>query len=125
MAGKVKKALQRSPISYFSDLFVAVMVVGWVAVLVIMVGFAAYTNLALSSAEVWPTVAEMVTIPLSAGGAIWMVKNSVQHAIANSRGERAREDFPSVDASDTIDGFEQPMATGGDSDADGETCGEG
>lgn len=121
----MKKALQRSPISYFSDLFVAVMVVGWVAVLVIMVGFAAYTNLALASAEVWPTVAEMVTIPLSAGGAIWMVKNSVQHAIANSRGERAREDFPSVDASDTIDGFEQPMSTGQDEDADGETDGEG
>ena len=121
-AGKSKAsdALAKSPINYFSDLFIAVMVVGWVAVLCIMTVFAIYSNVALGATDVWSTVAELVTIPLSAGGAIWMVKNSVQHAIANNRGQECPYDFPAVDAMDEICGQEQPLDVGGADESEDE-----
>lgn len=93
-------ALQRSPINYFSDLFIVVMVVGWALLLCIMVGAAVHAQIALADTSVWSVCAELVTIPLSAGGAIWMVKNSVQHAIANSRGEECPTDFPAVEGAE-------------------------
>lgn len=46
--------------------------------------------------SMWTSIGTNVALPLSCGGAIWMVKNSVQHAISNFRGERAHEDFPAV-----------------------------
>ena len=98
--GRLRKALGDSPINYFSDLFVVVMVAGWVAVLLVMTAFAVYSNVVLAVTDVWAVVAELVTIPLSAGGAVWMLKNSVQHAIANANGERAHEDFPAVEGAE-------------------------
>ena len=112
--GKVGKALGKSPINYFSDLFIAAMVLGWAVVLVVMVGFAAYATVCLGIVDIWANVTECVTIPLGAGGAIWMIKNSVQHAIANNRGERAHEDFPAVDESIEIGGLEKPLELGTD-----------
>ena len=103
-------------ITYFSDLFIAVMVCGWLALLIIMTVAAAHAQLALSDTSVWSTCAELVTIPLSCGGAIWMVKNSVQHAIANNRGEECPYDFPAVDSSESIDAQEMPLETGGADD---------
>ena len=114
----IRQKLNKSPISYFSDLFVVVMVVGWMTVLVIMTASAVYAMVALADTSVWSYVTEAVTIPLSAGGAIWMVKNSVQHAIAYSRGERAHEDFPAVDASETIDGQEEPFSMAGTAESE-------
>ena len=106
-------ALARSPINYFSDLFIAVMVVGWAALLAIMVAAAVHAQLVLMDTSVWGTCAELVTIPLSCGGAIWMVKNSVQHAIANNKGKECPYDFPAVDSSEEIAGQEQPLDVGG------------
>ena len=116
--GSAGDALAKSPINYFSDLFIAVMVIGWAAVLCIMVVFAVYSNVVLQATEVWSTVAELVTIPLSAGGAIWMVKNSVQHAIANNRGEECPYDFPAVDSSETIDAQERALHFANDESED-------
>lgn len=76
------------------------MVIAWIAVLVIMCGFAGYATVTLCDTSLWSSVENLVAIPLSCGGAIWMIKNSVQHAIANNRGETAPEDFPRVDGAD-------------------------
>lgn len=38
-----------------------------------------------------------MTVPLSSGGAIWMIKNGVQHAIANNKGEKCEADFAMVE----------------------------
>lgn len=96
--GKIKKALDRSPINYFSDLLIVAMVIAWIAVLTIMVGMAIYSTIILCDNMLWSDVANLVAVPLSCGGAIWMIKNSVQHAIAYSRGQQAHMDFPAVNA---------------------------
>jgi hypothetical protein len=105
--GKIEKALKQSPINYFSDLFVVTMVMGWMIVLLIMIAVSIYVTLVYADTSMWSDIANLVTIPLSCGGAIWMVKNSVQHAIAYSRGERAHMDFPKVNADGEMDGNEE------------------
>lgn len=110
--GKIEKALDKSPINYFSDLFIVAMVLAWIIVLIIMIGMAIYTTINYNDTMMWSDIANLVGIPLSCGGAIWMIKNSVQHAIANNRGERAHMDFPAVNADGEQDGIEQPMEVG-------------
>lgn len=107
--GKIKKALDKSPINYFSDLLIVAMVIAWIAVLTIMVGMAIYSTIILCDNMLWSDVANLVAVPLSCGGAIWMIKNSVQHAIAYSRGQQAHMDFPAVNADGESDGAEQLM----------------
>lgn len=109
--------LRASPINYFSDLFVAAMVIAWAGAVVLMAAAAVYSTVALGEVGIWSDFGVLVAAPVTAGGAIWMIKNSVQHAIANGRGERANMDFPSVDALDTIEGIERPLAVG-DSDTE-------
>ena len=110
--GKIEKALDKSPINYFSDLFIVAMVLAWIIVLIIMIGMAIYTTINYNDTMMWSDIANLVGIPLSCGGATWMIKNSVQHAIANNRGERAHMDFPAVNADGEQDGIEQPMEVG-------------
>lgn len=101
--------LDKSPINYFSDLFVVTMVVMWIVVLVIMIGVAIYATKTFCDTTIWSEVANLVAVPLSCGGAIWMIKNSVQHAIAYKRGERAHMDFPAVNAEGQDDGIEREI----------------
>ncbi|MCD8076813.1 MAG: hypothetical protein LUE63_00250 [Lachnospiraceae bacterium] len=107
--GKITAALKKSPINYMSDLFVVVMVAAWIVVLIVMVAAAVYSTVCIQDTSVWSYVGDLTAIPLSAGGAIWMIKNSVQHAIANNRGERAHMDFPAVNAEGQDDGMEPVM----------------
>ncbi len=101
--------LQKSPINYMSDLYIVAMVMGWIVVLYVMVDMAIRSGVVLADTSVWCYVQELTAIPLTAGGAIWMIKNSVQHAIAYNRGERAHMDFPAVNANGEDDGVEQEI----------------
>lgn len=105
--GKWFEKLRRSPINYFSDLFIVSMVVMWIvdniyqsviatAVTVSSIILSAQTGLNLYDTSMWSSIGANVAIPLSCGGAIWMVKNSIQHAIANRKGKRAHQDFPAI-----------------------------
>lgn len=111
MERKIEKALSNSPINYFSDLFIVAMVLGWLIVLVIMICVGIYATIIFFDTSVWGYVENLVAIPLSCGGAIWMIKNSVQHAIANNRGELAHMDFPKVNAEGEDDGKEIAIDT--------------
>ena len=93
---RLEKALNNSFINYFSDLFVAVMVLAWIVVIIIMVVMAIYATVVLGDVYMWSDVANLVSVPLTAGGALWMVKNCVQHQIANKQGKQAKMDFPPV-----------------------------
>ncbi len=95
--GRVEKALKKSPINYFSDLFIIAMVLAWVVVLLVMCIMAVYATVNYADVTIWSDIANLTGIPLSCGGAVWMIKNSVQHAIANNRGEQAKMDFPKVE----------------------------
>ncbi|MCD8369559.1 MAG: hypothetical protein LUC94_04355 [Clostridiales bacterium] len=105
--GKLEKILCNSFINYLSDLFIGAMVVMWIAdsvyesiiasavtissiVLSHQAGYACYDT------SMWSSIGSNIAIPLGAGGAIWLVKCGVQHAIANNKGEQAHMDFPRV-----------------------------
>ena len=104
---KFVERLQESPINYFSDLFIIAMVLAWIVVLIIMVGVGVYSAIALHETSIWSDIGTLVAVPLSCGGAIWMIKNSVQHAIRNNRGESCPYDFPKVNAEGEDDGCEE------------------
>ena len=46
--------------------------------------------------SMWASIGTNVAIPLSCGGAIWMIKNSIQHAINNHKGKEVTPDFPAI-----------------------------
>lgn len=104
---KMFDKLRESPIKYFSDLFIVAMVLMWIADNVyqsIIATIVTISSIILSSqvgancydTSMWTSIGTNVAIPLSCGGAIWMIKNSIQHAISNAKGRNAQEDFPAV-----------------------------
>ncbi len=99
--------LRRSPINYFSDLFIVAMVVMWIVdnvyqsiiatiVTINSVILSNQTGIGSYDTSMWASIGTNVAIPLSCGGAIWMVKNSIQHAISNYKGKDATKDFPAA-----------------------------
>lgn len=106
---KMSDRIKQSPINYFSDLFIVAMVVIWLIAVFIMMVMAIYSTIVLKEVSMWSEVGTLVAVPLSCGGAIWMIKNSVQHAIMNKNGETCPHDFPAVNADGESDGFEEPM----------------
>ena len=108
--GKIAKLLAKikeSPINYFSDLFIVAMVLMWIAdniyqsiiatiLTISSIVLSHETNTNCYDTSMWASIGTNVAIPLSCGGAIWMVKNSIQHAISNYRGKLAHKDFPAV-----------------------------
>lgn len=105
--GKLTNKLRQSPINYFSDLFIVAMVVMWIvdniyeslvatAVTVSSIVLSLRTGINYFDTSMWTSIGSNVAIPLSCGGAIWMIKNSIQHAISYRQGKRAHEDFPAA-----------------------------
>lgn len=103
MVDKIKK----SPINYFSDLFIVAMVIMWIVdnvyqsiiasvVTISSVILSGKTGVTCYDTSMWSSIGTNVAIPLSCGGAVWMIKNSIQHAIKNYKGEDAKPDFPAV-----------------------------
>ncbi|MCD7751573.1 MAG: hypothetical protein LUI10_07530 [Lachnospiraceae bacterium] len=113
------QALNESPINYMSDLFIVAMVLSWIIVILIMVIMAIWATIVLGDTSVWCYVQELTGVPLTAGGAIWMVKNGVQHAIANNKGKQAHMDFPAVNADGEDDGLEREFCTKTDDEVQG------
>lgn len=104
---KLIEKIRKSPINYFSDLFIISMVLMWIidnvyqsivatVVTLSSVVLSNETGINCYDTSMWSSIGTNVAIPLSCGGAIWMIKNSIQHAISNYRGKRAHEDFPAV-----------------------------
>lgn len=99
--------LRKSPINYFSDLFITAMVLMWIfdnvyqsiiasVVTISSIVLSHETGVGSYDTSMWASIGTNVAIPLSCGGAIWMIKNSIQHAISNSRGQEAAQDFPAI-----------------------------
>lgn len=109
---KIMKMLSESPIMYFSDLFIEIMVISWLIAIIVVTVFAIYATVAINDTSVWGCLVELVSVPLTAGGAIWMIKNSVQHAILNKQGKKVEYDFPKVNAEGEDDGAEKIFKLG-------------
>ena len=104
---KIIDKIRKSPINYFSDLFITAMVLMWIidniyqsviatVVTVSSVVLSHSSGVSCYDTSMWSSIGTNVAIPLSCGGAIWMVKNAVQHAIHNHKGKEAKPDFPAV-----------------------------
>lgn len=104
---KLVAKIKESPINYFSDLFIVAMVLMWIAdniyqsiiatiLTISSILLSHETNMNCYDTSMWASIGTNVAIPLSCGGAIWMVKNSIQHAISNYRGKLAHKDFPAI-----------------------------
>lgn len=100
--------LRRSPINYYSDLFIVAMVLMWIvdnvyeSIIATIVTIASVilsyeTGTSCYDTSMWASIGANVAVPLSCGGAVWMVKNSVQHAISYYKGKEAVKDFPAVE----------------------------
>lgn len=85
------------------------MVIMWIAVIFIMAVMAIYSTLVWADNSIWSDLGALVQIPLASGGAIWMIKNAVQHKIAAQQGKKVEEDFPEVNDSIDITGMEKPL----------------
>ena len=116
--------LKRSPINYFSDLFIVAMVLMWIVdniyesiiattVTISSIVLSHETGMNCYDTSMWSSIGTNVAIPLSCGGAIWMIKNSIQHAIFNKQGKEAFKDFPAVhpDGENEEIEIEQPIST--------------
>lgn len=104
---KLVDKIRKSPINYFSDLFITAMVLMWIidnvyqsviatAVTVSSVILSYQSGMNCFDTSMWSSIGTNVAVPLSCGGAIWMIKNGIQHAISNSKGKLAHQDFPAV-----------------------------
>ena len=98
-------SLQESPIKYFSDLFIVAMVSVWIFTIIAMISMGIYSTIVYANNSIWTDLGALVAVPLSAGGAIWMIKNSVQHAILNKRGIEAPADFAAVNVEGEHSGY--------------------
>lgn len=103
----IKDRLGSSPINFFSDLFIVAMVLLWIVDNVyesVIATIVTLSSLSLSfevgysciDTSMWSSIGSNIAIPLSAGGALWMLKNGVQHAIANKAGRQPAFDFPAI-----------------------------
>lgn len=104
---KIVDKIRKSPINYFSDLFIVSMVLMWIVdnvyqsivasiVTISSVLLSHKTGVSCYDTSMWSSIGNNVAVPLSCGGALWMVKNAIQHAISNYKGKEAKEDFPAV-----------------------------
>lgn len=105
--GKLLSKLKESPINYFSDLFITAMVVMWIVdniyqsviattVTISSIILSYQTGMSCIDTTMWASIGTNVAVPLSCGGAIWMIKNSIQHAISNYKDREAVKDFPAA-----------------------------
>lgn len=104
---KLTERIRKSPIQYFSDLFITAMVLLWIidniyqaiiatAVTVSSIILSYQSGMNCYDTSMWSSIGSNVATPLSCGGAIWMIKNAIQHAISNSKGKLAQKDFPAI-----------------------------
>jgi len=95
---KLVDKIRQSPINYFSDLFITAMVLMWIidnvyqsivatSVTISSIILSLKTGTNCYDTSMWSSIGT---------GAIWMIKNSIQHAISNYRGKLAPKDFPAI-----------------------------
>ena len=79
-------------IMYLSDLYVMVMVLGWVGGIILLSVCAVYAMLTYQDTSLFSNLTELITVPATAGGALWMIRCCVNHAKAE-----VEPDFPNVE----------------------------
>jgi len=106
---RIWKKIAKSPINFFSDLFIVAMVTLWIvdiiwessiatAVTISSIILSFKTGMQSYDTSMWANIGTNVAIPLSAGGALWMIKNAVLHGVKAAKNKKVDIDFPPVNA---------------------------
>lgn len=106
---RIWKKIAKSPINFFSDLFIVAMVTLWIVDIVwessiatvvtissIILSF--QTGTQAYDTSMWASIGANAAIPLTAGGALWMIKNAILHGVKAAKDKKVDIDFPPVNA---------------------------
>lgn len=123
MLKKLWKKIAKSPINFFSDLFIVAMVTLWIVdilwessiatvVTVSSIILSFKTGMQSYDTSMWANIGNNVAIPLSTGGALWMIKNAVLHGVKAAKNKKVDIDFPPVNAEGEEDIFKEESEDG-------------
>ncbi len=101
LRSRLFRGLQKSPIHYFSDLFMFSVVVIWLMVIVNMLAGAWVATVRNCDNSIWSDLGVLTAVPLSCGVAGWMARICINHHNANQQGKQAAMDLPDLEPFDT------------------------
>lgn len=107
-------------IVYLSDVFIFLMVATWIFYIVNGTFAGWYELIVVQSTCIFTDLKDACTIPLTAGGVVWLIRCAVNHLNAAKNGEMLKYDFPNLDEDGNIveDGSEMfPIVDMDDADA--------
>ena len=84
-------------IVYLSDVFVFLIVLTWIFYIINGVIGAWYELVNIHSTTIFSDLKEACTIPLTAGGGLWLIRTAINHYHAGQKGHRLSFDFPNID----------------------------
>lgn len=91
-----------SAIMYLSDVFVFLMVVTWVLYILLSIPAAWIELLKYGSTSIFSDLKDASVLPLSVGGAIWLVRVCITHNNAQKKGKKLTPDFPNIDENGNV-----------------------
>jgi len=89
-------------ILYASDLFILLMIITWIFYIVVSLPAAWLELIKYGSTGIFNDLKEACVLPLSVGGAIWLIRISITHHSANKNGKRLTPDFPNLDSEGNV-----------------------
>jgi len=87
---------------YTSDVFVLLMVVVWMFYIITTLPAAWIELMKFGSSTIFNDIKDACILPLSVGGAIWLIRICITHHSANKQGKRLTPDFPNLDADGNV-----------------------
>lgn len=87
---------------YTSDVFVLLMVIVWMFYIITTLPAAWLELLRFGSSSIFTDIKDACILPLSVGGAIWLIRICITHHSANKQGKRLTPDFPNLDADGNV-----------------------
>ena len=89
-------------IVYLSDVFIFLMVATWIFYIVNGTFAGWYELIVVQSTCIFTDLKDACTIPLTAGGVVWLIRCAVNHLNAAKNGEMLKYDFPNLDEDGNI-----------------------
>lgn len=88
------RKIKKSPINYFSDLFIIAVVMLFIIVSFAMIIMGTYSTIVNNDNSIWSELQSLTTAPITVGIGAWLGKCAFTHAIANAKGGYPKFDFP-------------------------------
>lgn len=89
-------------IMYLSDVFVVLMIITWILYILISLPAAWIELFKYGTTTIFNDLKDACTLPLSVGGAIWMIRICITHHSAQKNGKKLTPDFPNLDADGNV-----------------------